>query len=135
VVAAGLLQQRQHQHRAGARAHADAQRADAVLLHAPLGAQFVGVEHDAARAFERLAAMHRPLDAPTDAVEQRQLQLDLERADAAAERRLAEVHGLRRPAERGLIGQRDQVAQLDQRHRRLPLEDCSGCMLKQPTMH
>ena len=88
--------------------------------------QLVGVEDDLARAFQRVAAVHGELDTAADAVHQRQRQLVFERTDAARQRRLADVRGLCGLAERGLVGQGDQVAQLDQGHRRASLSNADA---------
>ena len=100
-----LQQQRRHQHRPRARAQADAQLAFGAIGR-PLAAlaQLVCGPRELARPLQCLAAEGGELGVAADAVEQRLAELGLERADAAAERRLGDEQRRRRAAERAGLG-------------------------------
>jgi hypothetical protein len=125
MVRGHVHQQRRHQHGTRPRAEPDAQRSGhaARQLLAAL-AQVVGCMHELTCALDDLAPEGRDFAVAADAVEQRLAQFGFERTDAAAQGGLGQEQGVRRPAERAGLRQRNEVSQLDECHRRSPRGMC-----------
>src|SRR2546427_5374438 len=131
-----VLQERRHQYCAGARSQAHTHGAGRTLAQlAPPVTQLVGFSHQGARPSQHLAAEGCEFAVAADAVEQGYAQLLLQRAHAAAEGGLCQMHGLGRAAERAGLRHRYEMPELHQRHDFSRPEVCMKLMLMQPTMH
>jgi hypothetical protein len=80
--------------------------------------QFVGAAHHRARPRHHVLPERGQLVALADPVEQPSAQVLLERLDAAAERRLRDVRAFGRAAEGSGLGDRQQVLEVSDVHRR-----------------
>ena len=103
--------------------HADAESAAGQLAHVGDGLARTRQrrEHALGLGAEGPAGL-REHDAAADAGEQLDAELRLERADLLRERGLGEVELAGGPAERAVLGRGEEVGELLQSHRRVPME-------------